>query len=188
MVKGQVDVHPVELPTAWGEIEKMEASMTTGDHHGDGEELPVTDLEILRLMLPRICGHCSGLLVVDGYGDRLCSECGRSTFTLPPKFWRTCSGAGRLALKSISTAGAAQFRGRAGSRAFPEVLSMPPSGNSHEEARPWPVGNHDLQPKDGPLPGCWLPTDSGRPESAGPADSADRHHHHPDAPGAARSG
>ena len=39
MVKGQVDVHPVELPTAWGEIEKVEASMTTGDHHGDGEEL-----------------------------------------------------------------------------------------------------------------------------------------------------
>ena len=51
------------------------------DTHSDGEDMGITELELLRVLLPRTCEHCSGLLVVDGYGDRLCSECGRSTFT-----------------------------------------------------------------------------------------------------------
>ena len=52
------------------------------EHHGDGEELPVTDLEILRVSLPRDCGHCGGLLLLDADdpGHSKCSECCRSSY------------------------------------------------------------------------------------------------------------
>ena len=50
------------------------------DTHGDGEELPVTDLEILRLLLPQDCEHCGGLLLLDADdpGHSKCSECSRN--------------------------------------------------------------------------------------------------------------
>ena len=53
------------------------------DTHGDGEELPVTDLELLRVMLPRTCEHCTGgWLMPDAHdpGEFVCANCGRGTF------------------------------------------------------------------------------------------------------------
>ena len=51
-------------------------------HHDDGEIPPVTDLAILRVLLPRDCGHCGGLLLLDADdpGHSKCSECCRSTY------------------------------------------------------------------------------------------------------------
>ena len=54
--------------------------MTTPEHHhGDGEIPAITDLEILRVLLPRDCEHCGGLLLIDRDEPTAfrCSECGR---------------------------------------------------------------------------------------------------------------
>ena len=48
--------------------------------HGDGEQPGIGDLEILRVWVPRDCGHCGGLLLADPSdpGHLRCSECSRS--------------------------------------------------------------------------------------------------------------
>ena len=54
--------------------------MTMVDYNGDGETPAITDLELLRVWLPRDCGHCGGLLLADPSdpGHLRCSECSRT--------------------------------------------------------------------------------------------------------------
>ena len=58
------------------------------EHHADGEDMDgVTELELLRVLLPRNCEHCKdGLLVLDNFDPdaMTCLNCGRGTFCPPP--------------------------------------------------------------------------------------------------------
>ncbi len=58
------------------------------EDHGDGEGRGITELEVLRVLLPRNCEHCiSGMMLPDSYdGDILtCAACGRSDFCPTPE-------------------------------------------------------------------------------------------------------
>ena len=54
------------------------------EHHSDGEDQAMTELKLLRVMLPRTCEHCNGLMMLDADdpGHSKCGECCRSTFTV----------------------------------------------------------------------------------------------------------
>ena len=39
--------------------------MTTREHHSDGEDMGITELELLRVLLPRTCEYCTGWMRPD---------------------------------------------------------------------------------------------------------------------------
>ena len=53
------------------------------EHHGDGEDQAMTELQLLRVLLPRTCEHCTGgWMMPDAHdpGEFVCANCGRGTF------------------------------------------------------------------------------------------------------------
>ena len=56
-------------------------------HHSDGEVMGVGELELLRVLLPRTCEHCTGWMRPDSHdpGEFVCANCGRGTFCPAPE-------------------------------------------------------------------------------------------------------
>ena len=50
--------------------------------HSDGEDMGITKLELLRVLLPRNCEYCTGWMRPDpdDPGEFVCANCGRGTF------------------------------------------------------------------------------------------------------------
>ena len=57
------------------------------EHHSDGEDMGITELELLRVLLPRTCEYCTGWMRPDpdDPGERVCISCGRSDFCPTPE-------------------------------------------------------------------------------------------------------